>query len=745
MAQPGEPTLSLDLGLVLNQLADGVLVVDRDLHILFANDAAAALSRYPVSELLERGLADLVARREHGRLEELGPLFHLEGAPLAGGGPVRTVAVRSDGSEFEVDVTLGIAPLGPEQGPLLIVSIRDVTDAIAIEKEATAAAYLRAMLGVMAELEGATGEQNAVGRVLPALCENLDWEGAALWLAGEGRLSCIDSWVSPDSPDSAGDPGGGTEAVVELGSLQLSFGEGLAGTCALERRTISYTKAEVPPDWPAGLFAGLDPLELLAFPLLGSEGEVLGVVELESLHPDRVGEELRDVLDAIGHQLGQFLAAIRADEQRRAAEIEREQLLARVQAAERSQAFLLRASQILGEAGSFAESLDALAAVAVPALGDICLIDIAHDEGGLVRMAARHADPRHQVEVQQLGARYTPRPGGSHPAVSVIRSGRSIWSDTMSDDFLRSTTHDEEHYRLVKALGFSSYLSVPLTSRRRVLGALTIISTSPARRIGSEDLLLAESLAKRAAEVVEKQRRYEREHEMAHILQSSLLPAELEQPPGYELAVRYLPSTLGAEVGGDWYDVLRLANRRWAVTVGDVSGHDVQAAAAMGRLRTAARALAARSRGPVQLLNRLRDAWDHLDVERTATVVVAALDPGENAVVVSIAGHPSPLLIADGVASHVAIRPDTPLGAPPVHAEERRVPLPPGSTLLLYSDGLVEMKRRPLSEGLELLRTSVEGMDGSLEALCDTVLSSIASERSDDLALLAIRRLPEPA
>ncbi len=742
MAQPGEPTLSLDLGLVLNQLADGVLVVDRDLHILFANDAAAALSRYRVSELLERSLADLVARRERGRLEELGPFFQLEGVPLAGRGPVRTVAVRRDGSEFEVDVTLGVAPLGPEQGPLLIVSIRDVTDAVAIEKEATAAAYLRAMLGVMAELEGATGEQNAVGRVLPALCENLDWEGAALWLASEGRLTCIDSWVSPDS---AGDPGGEAAAAVEGGSLQLPFGEGLAGTCALERRTISYTRAEIPPDWPAGLFTGLDPLELLAFPLLGSEGEVLGVVELESLHPGKTGEELRDVLDAIGHQLGQFLAAIRADERRRAAEREREELLTRIQAAERSQAFLLRASQILGEAASFAESLDALAALAVPALGDICLIDIAHDEGGLVRMAARHADPRHQVEVQQLGARYTPRPGGSHPAVSVIRSGRSIWSDTMSDDFLRSTTRDEEHYRLVKALGFSSYLSVPLKSRRRVLGALTIVSTRPDRRIGSQDLLLAESLAKQAAEVVEKQRRYEREHEMAHILQSSLLPAELEQPPGYELAVRYLPSTLGAEVGGDWYDVLRLANRRWAVTVGDVSGHDVQAAAAMGRLRTAARALAARSRGPVQLLNRLRDAWDHLDVERTATVVVAALDPGENAVVVSIAGHPSPLLIADGVASHVAIRPDTPLGAPPVHAEERRVPLPPGSTLLLYSDGLVEMKRRPLSEGLELLRTSVEGMDGSLEALCDTVLSSIASERSDDLALLAIRRLPEPA
>lgn len=467
------------------------------------------------------------------------------------------------------------------------------------------------------------------------------------------------------------------------------------------------------------------PVELTLSTIGSSEDEDLIVIA-----------SIRDVSESIA--LEQELADARS------VEAERAELLARMRAAERSQAFLLEASRLLGRTAGFAESLDALATLAVPTLGDICLIDIA-ESGGIVRMAARHADPRRQAEVDELGRRYAPQPGGMHPSVSVMATGRSVWSEKMSDTFLRSTCRDEEHFGLVKRLGFSSFLSVPLVSHRQVLGSITIISTSAHRQLSNNELVLAESLASQAAEVVEKARRYEREHEMAHVLQSSLLPAELSAIPGHEMEVRYLPSTLGAEVGGDWYDVVDLAGGKKAVTIGDVSGHDVGAAAAMGQLRSAARALAAQAASPAQLVEELRAGWAHLGIERTATVAVATFSPDGGETVLASAGHPPPILVAGGKARLVELRPSTPLGAPATPTEELVVAMPPSTSLVMYTDGLIEVRRRPLAEGLERLRSGLERVAARSQAgprpteLCETALAALGERRSDDVALIVVR------
>ena len=161
---------------------------------------------------------------------------------------------------------------------------------------------------------------------------------------------------------------------------------------------------------------------------------------------------------------------------------------------------------------------------------------------------ARHADPARQPLVDELGRDYPPDPDGHHPSVAVIRTGRSSWSATIDDEFLRATSRDEHHFRLTKDLGFTSYMSVPLISDGDALGAVTLVFAGSGRRFGPDDLALAEELAAQVAAVVAKERRYEAEHRTAHLLQARLLPPTLPDVPGVEVAVRYLPGTQGAEV-----------------------------------------------------------------------------------------------------------------------------------------------------------------------------------------------------
>ncbi|HZU79925.1 MAG TPA: GAF domain-containing protein, partial [Acidimicrobiales bacterium] len=265
------------------------------------------------------------------------------------------------------------------------------------------------------------------------------------------------------------------------------------------------------------------------------------------------------------------------DTERRRADAERTQLVQQLQQAQRSQSFLLQASRVLAATSGYAESLERLAAVAVPTLGDICLIDVVQDGGVLRRMAARHADSRMQPLVDELGRRFGPEAGGVHPSAMVVQSRHSRWSAEMTDEFLRATCRDEEHFAIVKELGFTSYMTVPLVAGEAVLGTLTLVSAGSGRRFGPDDLALAEDLAGQVAQVAAKAHRYEREHRVAHTLQASLLPTDIPEVAGVRFALRYSASPRAAEVGGDWFDVMTLPSGAVRVAVGDVAGHDTGA------------------------------------------------------------------------------------------------------------------------------------------------------------------------
>jgi serine/threonine-protein kinase RsbW len=417
---------------------------------------------------------------------------------------------------------------------------------------------------------------------------------------------------------------------------------------------------------------------------------------------------------------------------------------ARVYDAERErQAFLLDAWTAVAGAGGYADTLRRLAAIAVPRLADLCLIDVRDVSNRARRMAAVHADPAQAGLVAELGAKYSPAIDGSHPASAAMATGLSTWSATMPDEFLRATTKDQRHYDIVKALGFTSYVCVPLVSGEEILGAITLVSAGSGRRFNGSDLALAEELATRVASVVSSARRHDRDQVLVHELQRLLLPEALPEHPGLEVAVRYLTAATEAEAGGDFYDVVLLPSGRLGLAIGDVEGHDTMAAAVMGQLRSASRVLAGQFREPGRVVDSLRWSWDLLGFGRMATAVFCRVDPASGEVAMASAGHLPPVLVSQGgLASFVPVDPSPPFGVAAGEAVDSRFVMERGETLLFYTDGLVERHAGALEGGLEELRSFVQQSAlAPLEELCDAVLAGLArpGPRLDDVALLAVR------
>ncbi len=399
-------------------------------------------------------------------------------------------------------------------------------------------------------------------------------------------------------------------------------------------------------------------------------------------------------------------------------------------------AFLANAAKVMAEAPGFQDALDRLATLALAALGDLCLIDVLDDDDSLQRMVARHRDPERQHLVDQLHGRNPQGTEGHHPAAGVVRTGTPRWSSHMSDDFLRSTTHDEDHFLITKALGFHSYLTVPLAADGDVIGTITFVSAS--RSFGRQDVAFAQELAQQVAAVVANAQRFERADHTAHVLQQSLLPHRPPEIPGVRTATRYVPSTRGLNVGGDFYDLMMLPNQRLGFMIGDVAGHDRAAAAMMGQLRSAARALAGQVGGPGELVAALKWSWDLLGFERLATGLFGELDPGTGELMLASAGHHPPLMLESGSARYLPVAPTSPFGAPETEAAEWKGRIRPGQLLLLYTDGVIDDRGIGAEASMERLAGIVADGEADPQAVCQRVIEGLTTERFDDVALLAV-------
>ncbi|MFJ5778678.1 SpoIIE family protein phosphatase [Streptomyces sp. NPDC093094] len=246
------------------------------------------------------------------------------------------------------------------------------------------------------------------------------------------------------------------------------------------------------------------------------------------------------------------------------------------------------------------------------------------------------------------------------------------------------------------------------------------------------------------AEAAERLRASERrQRETAVTLQRSLLPQELEQPDDLRIAATYQPGGTEAAVGGDWYDVITLGGGRTALVIGDVMGRGVRAAAVMGQLRTAVRAYARLDLPPHEVLQLLDGLATEIDANQIATCVYAIHDPNEGRLVYASAGH-LPILVRDE--SGTVQRADEPTGPPLgtggwMHASGS-VPLGPGATAVLYTDGLVERRDEDLDEGIAALEHALAGATGSPQVICDRLLRSagVAADHDDDVAVLVLQQ-----
>lgn len=230
-------------------------------------------------------------------------------------------------------------------------------------------------------------------------------------------------------------------------------------------------------------------------------------------------------------------------------------------------------------------------------------------------------------------------------------------------------------------------------------------------------------------------------HAIALALQHDLLPRAVPEVTGLDISVRYLPGEIGSHAGGDWYDIFELDPQRVGLVVGDVTGHGVRAAAAMGRLRVAVLAHALDGLGPSEVIKRVDALLDQLDTGELASMVYVVADPGRGKLVVANAGHPPPILIEpDGAARRVDLAHGRLLGVrPPMTRRRQNVTnISSGGHLLLYTDGLIEPFERIGHDGIEQLCHVVEGFTGTAQQLCEHVLNELAPQGAkDDICIVA--------
>lgn len=294
----------------------------------------------------------------------------------------------------------------------------------------------------------------------------------------------------------------------------------------------------------------------------------------------------------------------------------------------------------------------------------------------------------------------------------------------------------------ISVLSKTSFLAAPLTARGIVLGFIAFSRTADRPRFDDHDRTLAEDLATRAAICIDNARLYCRERRTAHALQQDLAPRTLTVPPGLEVAHRYLPAS-AMTVGGDWYDVISLSETRIALVIGDAMGHGAVAAGAMGQLRAAVRALAGFDLQPDQVLRRLDRMAEDIESIQCATCLYATVDLATRTCALSRAGHPPPILVhPDGTASVLSLPSGLALGlGDPTFSgafTTTEVTIPVGSTLALYTDGLVESREQDIDSGIAALQEALGSPRDTLESTCDAIIAALPRQY-DDVALLLTR------
>ncbi|MBI0293405.1 SpoIIE family protein phosphatase [Streptomyces sp. PRKS01-29] len=430
-------------------------------------------------------------------------------------------------------------------------------------------------------------------------------------------------------------------------------------------------------------------------------------------------------------------------------------------------ALLGRAANRIGTTLDVMTTAQELADTAVPAIADYVTVDLADAVplGGeplkrmseapsgipVFRRAGQSSIHRDMPEAAFRVGDVVYVPPGS-PFLTALYGDQSYFMPVMETGKGTWLDRDPQRRRLIHDTGMHSVMMIPLRARGTILGIAVFTRTDNAVPFSQDDLLLAEELCVQAALSLDNARRYTRERAAALALQRSLLPQELSGGAAVDLAGRYLPSDRHEGVGGDWMDAIELPGARIGLVIGDVVGHGINAAAAMGRMRTAVHTLAALDQHPAELLDHLDKVASQLAETGTwsqgyssvtgGTCIYAVYDPATRVCALARAGHPPPMLVTPDGHARIA---DTPVG-PPVgigtgRYESVELELPEGSLLALYTDGLVESRHGDIDAGLDRLLAALQRPSASLEDTCSRVIARMTTDAppEDDIALLMAR------
>ncbi|MGP3980880.1 SpoIIE family protein phosphatase [Streptomyces sp. KR80] len=402
-----------------------------------------------------------------------------------------------------------------------------------------------------------------------------------------------------------------------------------------------------------------------------------------------------------------------------------------------------------------------LAEFAVPRFADFVTVDLADPVLSGDEPTGNGADMR-RTAVRGIRDDHPLYPLGklihfvrSTPQAVAFSTGRAVVEADMAA-FSGWQEQDPPRARRIVEYGIHSMIAVPLRARGVVLGMATFWRAEKPEAFEEDDVSLAEELVNRAAVSIDNARRYTREHTMAVTLQRSLLPRVLPEQGALDVAFRYLPVQPGVGgVGGDWFDVIPLPGARVALVVGDVVGHGLHAAATMGRLRTAVHNFSSLDLPPDELLWHLDELVARIDQDEAAdgrvasitgaTCLYAVYDPVTRRCTMARAGHLQPaLVLPDATVEFVDVPSGPPLGLGGLPFETAELRPPEGSSLVLYTDGLIEDRDRDrdIDEGLALLRRTLAHPGRTPEQTCGALLDALLPENPiDDIALIVARTL----